>query len=376
MKILIFGINIKKALNNEYVGGAEKQLALLAKLFVSLKHDFFVLEPFPGKKEPEKIAGIKIIQAWDSLKGIPSIRAFFYRIPSLYKNIKQENPDIIYARGAGIYNALIAFWFRKDKVRFIWGLASDYDLQPKMKKNNKPTLYSLVTNQLMFKLSTKMLVRYAKAIICQTKEQENFLKLVKKVGKIYRIPNICEVLDAKNYLVDNKKNCLWVGKFSGTKGEKDFLLLAKKIPSINIIAVGHATADFKKTSIYNDIINQPNIKCVGRLKYNELIDLYKKALLLVHTAPSEGFSNVFLEAWSFGVPVVSLNVDPDRLLQKGALGCFSDGSIEKMKKQIEELVINSSLRKKISCETVNYVGRNHSVAVIGGKFNNLFYELC
>ncbi len=375
MKILIFGVNIRKALNNEYVGGAEKQTALLAKLFVSLKYDVCVLEPFPGKKETEKINGIKVVQAWDSLKGIPSIRAFFYRMPSLYKNIKHENPDIIYTRGAGIYNALIAFLFCKGTARFIWGLAHDHDLQSKIRKINNATLYSIITNHLMFKLSTKILAHYANAIICQTKEQENFLKIAKKANNVYRIPNICEALSVKECWVDTKKDCLWVGKFSGTKGEEDFLFLAEKMPDMNFIAVGHVTADFEKTTVYDKIINQPNIKCVGRLKYEELIPLYGQVLLLVHTAPSEGFSNVFLEAWSSGLPVVSLSVDPNGLLQTAKLGRFANGDIIKMKNQIEELAFNSSLRRELSCSAIDYVEKNHSNTVIGKQIDNVFMRL-
>jgi glycosyltransferase involved in cell wall biosynthesis len=375
MKIIIIGENIKKALKNQYVGGAEKQTALLAKTLVSLNHHVCIMDSELREQKITEVDSVKVLQSWNPSKGFSVLRSLFYRLPSLYKKIKQKNPDIIYARGAGIYRSLIAFLFRKGKAKFVWGIAHDHDLQSRIRKINNATLYSIITNHLMFKLSTKILVHYAKAIICQTKEQENFLKIAKKAKRAYRIPNICEVSAGNEGRADNKKDCLWVGKFSGTKGEEEFLLLAKKMPIMNFIAVGHVTADFKNTAVYEKIINQPNIKCVGRLKYNELIALYQKVLLLVHTAPSEGFSNVFLEAWSFGMPVVSLYVDPDRLLQEEGLGYFSAGDIGRMKNQIEDLVHDSILRGNISAKSIDYVAKNHSAAIIGEKFNSLLMKL-
>ena len=375
MKICILGGNVKRALKGEYVGGAEKQVALIARGLVALNHEVCVMESFSGREFKEEVGGVQVIQTWDRAKGIPGIRSLFYRLPLIYIKIRQEKPDIIYSRSVGIYSAMIAFLFQRSKVKFVWGLAHDQDLQPEIRKTNKTSLYSTISNKLMFNLASKILVKHSKMIICQTEEQVAYLVSRKMENKVALIPNICESSVPRELSANNTHNCIWVGKFSGTKGELDFLRLAQKMPSIKFIAVGHVTSEFKKTAIYSEILKQANIECVGRLKHRVLLELLKEVDLLVHTAPSEGFSNVFLEAWSCGVPVVSLHVDPSALLKEKGLGSFASGNVEKMSGQIEELINSPSMRKSIGCRAIQYIQKNHAPSIIIKKIDNLFINL-
>ena len=52
----------------------------------------------------------------------------------------------------------------------------------------------------------------------------------------------------------------------------------------------------------------------ARLSQAEVNALLEHTDLLVNTSDYEGFSNTFIQAWMRRVPVVSLRVDPDRLL--------------------------------------------------------------
>ncbi len=104
MNICILGGNVKKALEGEYVGGAEKQAALISNGLASLGHTVFVLESSPKQSGMGCVNGIQVIQSWCTTKGIPGIRSLAYRLPALYKKICQINPEIIYSRGVGIYS--------------------------------------------------------------------------------------------------------------------------------------------------------------------------------------------------------------------------------------------------------------------------------
>jgi glycosyltransferase involved in cell wall biosynthesis len=73
----------------------------------------------------------------------------------------------------------------------------------------------------------------------------------------------------------------------------------------------------------NEIAATPNIEYRGALSQAEVNAVLEHTDLLVNTSDYEGFSNTFIQAWMRRVPVVSLRVDPDRLLSRGGLGAVT-----------------------------------------------------
>jgi glycosyltransferase involved in cell wall biosynthesis len=67
----------------------------------------------------------------------------------------------------------------------------------------------------------------------------------------------------------------------------------------------------------------PNVRYLGELSQTKVNKLLCRAHLLVNTSDFEGFSNTFIQAWMRRVPVVSLNVNPDGLLDGRTFGMCS-----------------------------------------------------
>ena len=53
---------------------------------------------------------------------------------------------------------------------------------------------------------------------------------------------------------------------------------------------------------------------LGPQPYGETMELIGRAVAVVNTSTFEGMPNVFLESWMRGVPVLSLQVDPDGII--------------------------------------------------------------
>jgi glycosyltransferase involved in cell wall biosynthesis len=101
---------------------------------------------------------------------------------------------------------------------------------------------------------------------------------------------------------------------------------------------------------------------------------YRKAALLVSTSNSEGFPNVFLQSWQFGTPTVSLNIDPDGVIEHYELGKLS-GTFGKLVEDVETLLKMSDLRKRLGKNAIGYAAENHAQDVVVGQYIDLFDDL-
>jgi len=378
MKICILGSSLEKALKGEFVGGAEKQCALIAKALATRGHEVFVLESNDSEEKNKYVGKVKIVHTWRAERGLPALRFFTYRMPSLLKRFIEINPDVIYCRGTSMYGACLALAVKWHKKKFVWAVASDWDLNSDLTyiRASNYRLYGKLHKGPIFNLSAKTLLKFSDMVFCQTLEQLEQVKDKKQNAVI--IPNICEQTDMLEAHPDDKTNstCLWVGKFTGTKGESELLELAKLLPKIKFRAVGHVSKEFKGLDIYKKLLAQRNIILLGRMQHHELMREYSKAHLLVHTAPAEGFSNVFLEAWACSCPVVSLNVNPNKLLTEQKVGIYVEGDIKRMAEEVKRLLADPKTRSVMGREGRKYVITTHSIEKVTDRIENAFMTVC
>jgi glycosyltransferase involved in cell wall biosynthesis len=78
---------------------------------------------------------------------------------------------------------------------------------------------------------------------------------------------------------------------------------------------------------------------------------------------------VFLEAWSSGTPVVSLEIDPDQIIEHYGLGAVS-GDTEGAIRDIRALINSSARRDEIAVRARQHVARAHSEAAAIAAFKS------
>ena len=359
------------ALTGKLKGGAEKQCALIAMELKKRGHHVVILDEDVPSLGPSVLHDglLTIDRPWQSQHGIPGLRCLFYRIPSLVRKIRAYKPDVVYCRGTSMYGTVISLFsvFQLMKTKVVWGIAAKQDLDSRLTYTRlvNASWYKKLNSGIIFNLSAAIMLKTSTAVLCQTRQQMDIVKKRRPKKNNHIISNIYDQSTSNGDLLKGNPVCLWVGKLSGNKGERALLAIAKNNPDIPIRIVGHVTEAFQSTSVFEKLKLQKNLVFCGRLPYEQTLEEYKKAQVLIHTAPAEGFSNTFLEAWGNGCPVVSLNEDPNYLLSSHNLGYCSYGSLEDMTGFIRKLLKNQMLRHQIAKNACCYVHEEHSASRIG-----------
>jgi glycosyltransferase involved in cell wall biosynthesis len=111
----------------------------------------------------------------------------------------------------------------------------------------------------------------------------------------------------------------------------------------------------------------------GAVIREKVPDLYKKAACLCSTSDHEGFPNTFLEAWSYGIPLIT-TFDPDQTVAEKGLGAVAS-DVPGLARSIRELLASPDLWKSASVNARQYYIGNHSIERILPRFEQVFRDV-
>jgi glycosyltransferase involved in cell wall biosynthesis len=87
------------------------------------------------------------------------------------------------------------------------------------------------------------------------------------------------------------------------------------------------------------------------------------APLLLCTSDQEGFPNTFVQAWSNGTPVITLQIDPDNIIKRLELGAVT-GTVEATVEQLQQLLASPEDRQDIAVRASQYIDTHHCAEVV------------
>jgi len=179
--------------------------------------------------------------------------------------------------------------------------------------------------------------------------------------KVHAI-NLTTHLDGKKGL--KRKHILWVGRADQLKRPDLFVELAKRFPEERFLMI--MAGRFEKPDV-------KNLKVLNDVPYEKMNDYYASAKILVLTSETEGFPNVFLEAWKNKTPVVSLFVNPDKVLTEHKTGIYSE-TFEQMVKDVKLLLDNQKKWKECSENGYKYVTKKHNIKKVMEQYKKFFLD--
>lgn len=369
MKFCFYG-GFSSALKGLTPGGAELQVALLSKALALKGHEVVIIDPY-SKESFVTEEGVNLINLPDWNKGFRGIRLFLNRIPLLWKTLREQNADYYYVRMREYLHIVPYLAAKKNKGKFIIGIAHDLDtlgILQNIRYDYKFNLFKFFTLYLPNDLVFNYLLKKADFITLQHSGQK--LKANSVKGKIDIFPNI---FDQRNLpIIENHSNDYYihVGSLTVLKGIKNLYHLCKNIDKRNLIIIVGQPKGHISNKIYNQLKKFDNVVLKGRVNHRETLRLIANAKGLINTSNFEGFPNIFLEAWATGVPVISLKVNPGNVIEKYNLGMCCDGDLNKMKMCIEMNETNNIDKNKL----ISYVSEFHDFGSAADRFLNLIRQ--
>ena len=101
-------------------------------------------------------------------------------------------------------------------------------------------------------------------------------------------------------------------------------------------------------ALQRQIASLPNLTHLGQLNQAEVNEQLSGAYAFVNTSVYEGFPNTFIQAWLREVPVISLAVNPDDILDRASVGIHArteQGLVDAVKRLVEDRALHDQLAR-------------------------------
>ena len=294
------------------VGGAERQLASLARGLVARGHDVDVLVAANPALDPERPRIVDGVRLWPSFPagGLPVFKLIHPKGTALAAFLRRRGSELLLQRGASELTGLGRAVTGLLGLPFVFASASDSDFVPGRELLPHPQ------DRVLFRQG----VARADAIVLQSARQRLALRRAQgREGYVLR-SFMGGPLPPRPALPGGRA-VLWGGNLRPVKRPEWLLALADALPDQRFIVFGGVVAGQERYAapIQRALNARANVDYRGAVAPEALPGIVAECGVLLITSITEGFPNTLLEAWSGGLEVVS-TVDPDGLLAERGLG--------------------------------------------------------
>jgi len=313
-------------LTTKVSGGAELQVALLAKELAVLGHEVVIAGGDTGQQDERILEGVMTRTGGKFHTGglLDSLLA----LPRIMQLLRKQRPEFVVVLGWTAWLAILARLrpLLGFKLVFICGLDSEIDGSFGRRHGWRGKIFEqgVALSDLCFAMSEY--------------QQKLFRSMNRECG-FYR--NL--ILPRKSERMASKEiDLLWVGRCQQIKRPHYFLDLVEAIPEARCEMI----CPKEDVSLWEEVAaraaNLPNLNFHERIPYHEIQEHFERARFLVSTSEAEGFPNVMIQAAQGGAGILSLALDPDRLIKTFDAGFCADGDFELLLVRTRELLADSA----------------------------------
>jgi glycosyltransferase involved in cell wall biosynthesis len=334
-------------------GGAERQMALLAKALAEqgVTTALVVYRPRSPLPLPDGLSlVVRRPYAGEGLLG-PVREAV-----AIWRSLGEADPEVVVVRTGTPAVGIAALFCRVRRRRLVFSSANDADFT-----------FETVSDRWYRAPVYRLGLRLSDLVVVQSQSQAEAARRVLGEEKpIVRIASFVE--GAADPPTGPPEAFLWVGRVVEYKHPLRYLELARELPEARFLMVA-APEDERSEPLLEAVragaAELPNVELLEPMPHARLAELVRGAVAVVNTSRLEGMPNVFLEAWTFGRPVLTLAVDPDGVVARERLGVAADGSWDRFVAGARELWERRGADEEASARARAYVEREHGFAQVG-----------
>lgn len=221
----------------------------------------------------------------------------------------------------------------------------------------------------------------ADLVLLLAKKWETFFKEMYSDVKVPTdvLYNACEMHEPIAF-EKKKKLILFAGTIHGNKAP-DLLLKAwaklnKKYPDWHVSFLGSGNISYYE-EMAKELGVKESVNFTGYINGSEKESCFHDASIYCMCSYMEGFPMTVLEAWSHSIAVVTTPVGglPDVIDDDNNCLTFSIGDFNELAEQLERLISDNILRKRLSIEGYQQAMQKFSIEVIGDKLNSIYKRL-
>lgn len=337
-------------------GGAEAQTAYLARAFAELGHSVDLIYGSGASTiTVHNVAGVRCIKAFPAWNHPGSLLTF-------WRALRESAADLIYMRLPLDFMWLVSLFVKMHpQSKFVYAIGNDphcnpWHTYPKDGWFHNP-IYALG-------------LRTVDIVAIQHQAQAKMLRPYTK-AKVVLIPNLMRSIQSEpRQYNDTTIDAIWISHIRPQKQLSILLDIAEQLPLLQFVVIGGFGLDPSRGALEARMQGIRNLRFEGPRPFEDVIKLLRASKVLVNTSSWEGFPNSMLDAWSVGVPVVSLQIDPGGVITREGLGLVS-GTKSQLACDILKLVEERSPNCEMGKKGHDYVRRAHSIDSVCQGFGQI-----
>jgi glycosyltransferase involved in cell wall biosynthesis len=341
-------------------GGAERQMMLLAKALSSrgVQVAHIVFQP----QDPIALPSHLTLVRREEDAGKRSLAGGLQEAVRIWRALKVADARVTIVRMATPAVGVAALYCKLHRRRLIFSSANDSDFIPAATSDRS---LSRALSRALYRLG----VRLADVVVVQSRDQVSLARRrFPGLREIVHIPSFCEPADKPDDEVE-QGSLLWIGRITAEKAPLRYVELARALPDGRFTMIPiELRASREHQQLRQAVRGIENLELGERLPHPQLMNMISRAVAVVNTSKVEGLPNVFLEAWARGIPVLSLECDPDGVIARRGLGIAASGSWDRFVAGARELLDGGLARAELSHRTRAYIEEVHSIDSVAARW--------